>query len=88
VDVIGGLNLKKQMGEEALALFVQVSSIEVLKERLENRATDTKESIQTRLNKAAWEMKFAPKFDQVIINDNLDEAVEKTFQIISNYLNE
>jgi len=88
VDVVGGLNLKKQMGEEALAIFVQVSSIDVLKERLELRDTDTKESIQTRLDKAAWEMEFAHQFDQVIINDNLDEAVDKTYQIINSYLNE
>lgn len=88
VDVVGGVNLKKQMGEEALAIFVQVSSIDVLKERLELRDTDSSESIQTRLDKAAWEMEFAPQFDEIIINDHLDEAVEKTHQIINNYLNE
>jgi guanylate kinase len=88
VDVVGGLNLKEQMKEEALALFVQVSNIEVLRDRLQTRATDSQESIQTRLDKAAYEMSFAPKFDQVIINDDLDTAVEHTFQIISDYLNE
>lgn len=88
VDVIGGLNLKKQMGEEALALFVQVSSIDVLKERLINRATDSEESIQTRLDKAAYEMSFSSKFDFVIINDNLEKAVEETYQKIKDYLNE
>lgn len=88
VDVVGGVNLKKQLGEEALALFIQVSDIDVLKERLLFRATDSEESIQTRLDKAAWEMEFANQFDQVIINDDLEEAVEKTYQIISSYLNE
>lgn len=88
VDVIGGLNLKDQMGEESLAIFVQVSSISVLRDRLEFRATDSNESIEVRLKKAAYEMSFSPRFDKVIINDNLGSAVEETYQIIIDYLNE
>lgn len=87
LDVIGGLNLKEQLGEEALAVFVQVSSIDVLKNRLESRGTDSKESIQVRLDKAAYEMSFSSKFDKVIINDELDIAVEETYQAIIDYIN-
>lgn len=87
LDVIGGLNLKKLLGEEALAIFVQVSNIEVLKDRLINRATDSEESIQKRLNKAEFEMSFAPQFDVTIINDNLEDAYEETFQTLTNFIN-
>lgn len=88
VDVVGGLNLKEQLGEEALALFVQVSNIEVLENRLKSRATDSDESIQVRLDKAAYEMSFASKFDKVIINDDLEKSVNDTFKAINEYLDE
>ncbi len=88
LDVIGGINLKKLMGEEAFAIFVQVSSIDVLRQRLISRATDSEESIKTRLDKAAFEMSFSNQFDQVIINDELEVAVEETYQAILKYLND
>lgn len=88
VDVIGGLNLKEQLGEDALALFVQVSSIEVLEDRLQKRATDSRENIQVRLDKAAYEMSFSSRFDKVIINDDLDRAVDETYRTIIDYINE
>jgi guanylate kinase len=88
LDVIGGLNLKKLMGEEAIALFIQVSNIDVLKERLTSRATDSEENIKVRLEKAAYEMSFASQFDKVIINDELEAAVQETYQTILDYLND
>lgn len=87
LDVIGGLNLKKILGEEALAVFVQVSNIDVLKDRLINRATDSEESIKKRLDKAEYEMSFAKQFDVTIINDNLEDAYEETFQTLTNFIN-
>ncbi|NPD47207.1 guanylate kinase [Lentimicrobium sp. S6] len=87
LDVVGGINLKKLLGNEALAIFIQVSDINVLKDRLINRATDSKESIKKRLDKAEYEMSFAPQFDFTIINDNLEEACEKTFQTLTNFIN-
>lgn len=87
LDVIGGLNLKKLLGEEAMAVFVQVSKIDVLKDRLINRATDSEESIQKRLDKAEYEMSFAKQFDVTIINDNLEDAYEETFQTLTNFIN-
>lgn len=87
LDVIGGLNLKKLLGEEALAVFIQVSNIDVLKERLINRATDNEASIQKRLDKAEYEMSFAPQFDITIINDKLEEAYQETFQTLTKFIN-
>ncbi len=88
LDVIGGLNLKKLLGEEAIAVFIQVSNIDVLKDRLINRATDSIESIQKRLDKAEYEMSFAPQFDVTIINDELEDAFEETYQTLTNFINE
>ena len=72
VDVVGGTNIKKYYGDEALSIFIQAPSIEVLRERLVNRGTDSMEEIEKRLAKADWEMNFAQgKFDTTIINDDL-----------------
>jgi len=86
VDVIGGLNLKKYFGDDALAVFVQAPSIEVLEQRLRNRSTDDEASIQKRLAKSAFEMSFAPQFDLIIVNDNLENALEETKNHIHSFL--
>ncbi|MBL7943244.1 MAG: guanylate kinase [Flavobacteriales bacterium] len=75
VDVVGGLNLKKYFGEQSLALFVQPPSIETLRFRLRNRSTETDEKIAMRIDKAQKEMAYAPKFDAVIVNDILEDAL-------------
>lgn len=74
VDVKGGVNIKKKFGDQALSIFIQAPSIEVLKKRLISRATDSPEKIEERIAKAEYEMSFANKFDTVIINDNLETA--------------
>lgn len=74
VDVVGGLNIKAMYGDRALALFVAPPSIEELRNRLTVRATDSPEKIEQRISKAEFEMSFAPKFDLVIINDDLEKA--------------
>ena len=86
VDVVGGLNLKKYFGDDALAVFVQAPSIEIIEERLRNRSTDDEESIQKRLAKSAYEMSFATQFDTIIINDNLNKAIEETKKQIQDFL--
>lgn len=86
VDVKGGCNIKKFYGERALSIFVQPPSIDELRCRLVGRATDTAEVIEQRLAKASYELTFAPKFDNVVINDNLQEAEEKTYQLIKEFL--
>jgi guanylate kinase len=86
VDVVGGLSLKKYFGDDALAVFVQAPSVEIIEERLRNRSTDDEESIQKRLAKSAHEMTFAPQFDTIIVNDNLEKAVEETKKQIQYFI--
>ena len=74
VDVIGAINLKKIFGEQALAVFIQPPSIEVLEQRLRNRKTDPDEQIKRRVAKAARELKKANEFDYILVNDDLDRA--------------
>lgn len=86
VDVKGGCNIKDFYGNRALSIFVQAPSLKVLRERLEGRGTDAPDVIEQRLAKAGFEMTFAPKFDAVVINDNLDKAKEDTLRIVSDFL--
>ncbi len=86
VDVVGGLNLKKVFGDKALAVFVQPPSIEVLRFRLRNRSTETAEKIAMRINKAQTEMAFAPKFDFVLVNDQLEVALKQAEQAVSEFI--
>lgn len=86
VDVVGGVNIKKLYGNEALAIFVMPPSIEVLKERLLARNTDSEEDIQTRIDKAEFEMTFSNKFDEVVVNDELTVAQCKVYNIVENFI--
>ena len=86
IDVIGGLNIKKQFNDEALALFVQPPSIEVLAQRLEQRGTDSSEKIHMRLEKARLELSQAPNFDHAVINESLDQAIEQAHELILNHI--
>jgi guanylate kinase len=86
VDVVGGLNIKKFFGDEALAIFVMPPSIDELKKRLKGRGTETEESFNKRIDKAAEEMEYAKDFDVVIINDDLNTAVKETIEAITNFI--
>ena len=86
VDVKGGINIKKHYGDEALSLFIQPPSVEELRRRLEHRGTDTPEAIEQRLAKAGYEMTFAPQFDHVIVNDDLEKAKQETLRVVSDFL--
>jgi len=86
VDVVGGLNLKKQFGPQALAVFVQAPSIEELKKRLQERSTDSPEKIQLRIAKANKEMQYAASFDLVLINSDLEQAFEKAEKLVRDFL--
>lgn len=87
IDIKGGINVKKFFGDRALSLFIQPPSVEELRKRLIGRATDSAEQIEERLAKAEYEMSFAPQFDQIIVNDNLDTAKAETLKTIRNFLN-
>lgn len=86
IDVKGGCNIKQQYGGEALSLFIQPPSIEELRRRLTGRGTDSAEMVEQRLAKAEYEMSFAPKFDRIIINDDLDKAKEDVYSMIKEFL--
>jgi guanylate kinase len=86
IDVEGGLNLKKQFGEQALAVFVMPPSIKILEERLNSRSTDSPESIARRVEKAEKELKTADLFDVFILNEVLEEAFIKAEKLISEFI--
>ncbi|HMP99108.1 MAG TPA: guanylate kinase [Cyclobacteriaceae bacterium] len=85
VDVKGGLNLKKYFGDKALAVFVKVPSLDVLKERLKNRGTETEENLSARLFKANFEMGFADKFDVVLVNEELEKSLAEAQRLYDKF---
>lgn len=87
IDVQGGVNLKRIFGDQAFSVFIQAPSVEVLRERLIGRGTDTPEAIEKRVAKAASEMEFAAgKFDHVLINDDLQTAFAEAEDVVSAFL--
>ncbi len=86
IDVKGGCNIKRQYGDEALSLFIQPPSITELRRRLTGRGTDSAEMVEQRLAKAEYEMSFAPQFDRIIINDDLDKAKDDVYSVIKEFL--
>ena len=87
VDVKGGLKLKEYFGENALAVFVRIPSLSILEQRLRERATDSEDSISRRLFKAEFEMGFADKFDVILVNEELEDTLEKAEQMVSEFMN-
>ena len=88
VDCIGGLNIKKIYGEQALSVFIMPPSVEVLRERLEKRGTDSPKMIESRLDKAEYEMSFAPQFDITVCNDDYDKARAEILKLVSDFIQE
>jgi guanylate kinase len=86
VDVKGGLALKKYFGPQALAIFVKVPSLEVLKTRLNDRGTESEESLSRRLYKAQFEAMFEPQFDVSILNDDFDRSSQEAVALVSEFL--
>lgn len=86
VDVKGGCNIKKFYGQRALSIFIQPPSIEELRRRLVGRATDAPEVIEQRIQRAEFELSQAPKFDRVVVNDDLDRAVAETLAIVKDFI--
>lgn len=86
VDVKGGINIKKHYGDKALALFIQPPSVEELRRRLVGRGTDAPEAIEERLAKAEYEMTFAPQFDRVLVNDDLQTAEAEALELVKSFL--
>ncbi len=86
IDVKGGVNVKKMYGDKALSIFIQPPSVETLRQRLVGRGTDSPEAIEQRVGKAEFEISFAPQYDVVVINDDLNEAIEATGNVIKNFV--
>jgi guanylate kinase len=86
VDVVGGLNLKRYFGANALAVFVQPPSYDELEKRLRYRSTETEEKIQQRMAKAKAELAKADEFDIVLVNDTLEHAIEKATELVLNFI--
>lgn len=86
VDVVGGLNIKKMFGHQALAVFIRPPSYEILETRLRTRATDNEESLQKRLDKVKWELTFEKDFDCVIINNILEDSLRQAEKLVIDFL--
>jgi guanylate kinase len=86
VDVMGGLNIKNQYGDKALAVFVMPPSIEILRERLIARKSETSDSLEKRIAKATTEMGYADQYERIIINDDLDESCRNAQQMLDDFL--
>ncbi|MBO7608781.1 MAG: guanylate kinase [Muribaculaceae bacterium] len=87
LDVLGGINVKNLYGDHALSIFIAPPSIDVLRDRLVNRGTDSMEDIENRLNKAEFEIEHGVYFDEKVINDVLDDAVEQVRKLIFDFVN-
>jgi len=86
IDVKGAIKVQKQLGANCLSIFVMPPSVEILKERLENRKTETTESLEMRLDKAAYEISFSNQFNAVIQNNDLALACTETEKLITAFL--
>ena len=86
VDVIGGLNIKKQYPKECLSIFIMPPSVDILRERLSIRDSETEEMIEKRLKKAEEEISRNQEFDNVILNDDFEIACKEAKQIITNFI--
>jgi len=86
VDVVGGLNIKKMFGQQALAVFIRPPSYEILESRLRARATESEESLRKRLDKVKWELTFEKDFDCVITNNVLEDSLRQAEKLVSDFL--
>lgn len=86
LDVKGALNVKKYYGEQALTMFIEPPTLETLRQRLQKRATETPEVIETRMGRAEYEMSLAPEFDTRVVNDDLEKAIAETTGIIEEFI--
>lgn len=86
VDVKGGISLKKYFGDKALSVFIQAPDVAELRRRLVARGTDSPEAIDERVAKAEEEMTYAPQFDYILINDDLQTAFREIEGVVDRFL--
>ena len=87
IDVKGAIHVQQQFPDTSLAIFIEPPSLEVLKQRLQSRKSETLESMNTRLNKATYELSFKNHFNKLIINDDLGKACTETEAVVKEFLN-
>ena len=86
IDVQGAVHVQQEHREQTLSIFIEPPSVDELKKRLNSRGTETPESLDTRLNKATYELSFKDHFDKVIVNDDLEKACKEAVNIVSTFL--
>jgi len=86
VDVKGSISLKKKFENDALAIYIMPPSVETLEVRLRNRGTEPEEKIRQRMLRAQYELSLAPQFDEIVVNDVLENTVEKVYQVVVDFL--
>lgn len=86
IDVKGALNVKKKFGKDVLAIFIDPPSLEVLRDRLKNRGTDTEDQVEMRVRKAEEELNFRPQFDQCVVNNDLDKATDEVLELVKAFI--
>lgn len=86
IDVKGALNVKKKYGNDVLSIFIEPPSIEVLKERLIKRGTDSEENILMRINKAGEEISYKSMFDRVVLNDDIERASSEVVALVQQFI--
>jgi guanylate kinase len=87
IDVKGALAIQDVYPDTSLTIFIQAPSIDILRERLELRGTETKQSLEERVSKAYFELSFAPQFDRILVNDDIDVATKELVDIVEQFLN-
>lgn len=87
VDVVGGTNIKKQYGENALSVFLRPPSVEILMERLKKRSTEVEHQLEMRLAKAHFELQFENQYDVVLVNDKLEDTLLKAENLVEKFVN-
>ncbi len=86
IDVKGAIHVQQQYPQTSLSIFIQPPSIEELKKRLQSRGTETAESLAARINKASYELSFKEHFNTIIVNDDLQKACAKVFEIVNAFV--
>lgn len=86
IDVKGAIQVQEKYKDQSLSIFIEPGSIKELRKRLVSRGTETEESLQTRLNKAEYEMSFMHHFNKIVVNDDLQEASEEVESLVKEFL--
>lgn len=88
IDVMGALNIKKELGDDVLTIFVAPPSLDVLQERLLSRGTEDEAGLKERMARWEMELKKQDEFDVVVVNDNLDVTKQEMERIVADFLKE